>query len=43
MGFEPCDFSLKIWESFEIPIPQVGVASGVWGSILSHFPTLPRV
>jgi hypothetical protein len=43
MGFDPCNRSLKIRESFGIPTPQVGVALGVWGSILSHSPTLPGV
>jgi len=43
MGFNPCNLSLKIWESFEIPTPQVGVALGVWGFILSHFLALPRI
>jgi len=43
MGFDPCNRSLKIWESFGTPTPQVGVALGVWEFILSHFPTLPGV
>jgi len=29
MGFDPYNCSLKIWESFETPTPQVGVALGV--------------
>jgi hypothetical protein len=43
MGFDSYNRSLKIQESFGTPIPQVGVALGVWRFILSHFPSLPRV
>jgi hypothetical protein len=39
MGFDPCDFSLKIQDSIGTPTPKVGVHLGVWGFILSHFPT----
>jgi hypothetical protein len=35
MGFNPCNRSLKIWES------QSGSSLGVWGFIPSHSPTLP--
>jgi len=40
MGFDPCNCSLKIWESFRTPTPQVGIALGMWGFILSHSPAL---
>jgi hypothetical protein len=43
MGFDPYNHSLKIQEYTGTPTPQVGVALGVWGFILSHSPTLPRV
>jgi len=43
MGFNACNRFLKIRESFRTPTPQVGVALGVWGFILSHSPTFPRV
>jgi hypothetical protein len=43
MGFDPCNRSLKIRESSGTPIPQVGVALGVWGFILSHFHALSGV
>jgi hypothetical protein len=36
MGLGPYNGSLKIWKSFGTPTPQVGVALGVWGFILSH-------
>jgi hypothetical protein len=35
MNFDPCNRLLKIWES-------IGIHLGVWGFILSHFPTLLR-
>jgi hypothetical protein len=35
MGFDPCNRSLKIRESIETSIPQVGAHLGVWGLILS--------
>jgi hypothetical protein len=41
--FDPLNFSLKFWESTEIPSPKVGVALGVWGFTPSHFPTHPGV
>jgi len=37
MGFDPCNHSLKIWESTETPTPKVGAHLGVWGFILSHY------
>jgi hypothetical protein len=40
MGFDPCNCSLKIWESIGTPTPKVGAHLGVWGFILSHSPTL---
>jgi len=43
MNFNPCNCSLKIWESFGILTPQVGIALGVWGFILSHSLALPGV
>ncbi len=43
MGFDLCNRSLKIHESIGIPIPKVRAHLGVWGFILSHFPTLLRV
>jgi len=43
MGFDPCNRSLKIRESFRTLTPQVGVALGVWRFILSHSHALPGV
>jgi hypothetical protein len=40
MGFDPCNHSLKIRESFGTPTPEVGVALGVWRFIFSNSPTL---
>jgi hypothetical protein len=40
MGFNPYNYSLKIWESIMTPTPKVGAHLGVWGFIPSHFPTL---
>jgi hypothetical protein len=40
MGFDPCNYSLKIRESIETPIPKVGAYLGVWGFIPSHTATL---
>jgi hypothetical protein len=40
MGFDPCNYSLKIWEFIGTPIPKMGVHLGVGVFILSHFPTL---
>jgi len=40
LGFDPCNYSLKIWESTGTPIPKVGVHLGVWRFIPSHSPTL---
>jgi hypothetical protein len=42
MGFDPCNCSLKIRESIEIPTPKVGAHLGVWRFIPSQFPTLPH-
>ncbi len=36
MSFDPCNRSLKIWESIGIPTPKVGAHLGVWGFIPSH-------
>ncbi len=41
MGFDPCNCSLKIWESTGTPTPKVGVHLRVWGFIPSHFFALP--
>jgi hypothetical protein len=40
MGFDPWNFSLKIWEFIGTPTPKVGAHLGVWGFIPSHSPTL---
>jgi hypothetical protein len=40
MRFDPCNCSLKIWDSIETPIPKVGAHLGVWRFIPSHSPTL---
>jgi hypothetical protein len=40
MGFDPCNYFLKIQESIETLTPKVGVHLGVWRFIPSHFPTL---
>jgi hypothetical protein len=40
MGFDPCNCSMKIWESIETPIPKMGPHLGVGMFILSHSPTL---
>jgi hypothetical protein len=37
MGFDPCNCSLKIWESIMTPTPKMGVHLGVWRFIPSHF------
>jgi hypothetical protein len=40
MVFDPCNCSLKIWESIETPTPKMKVHLGVWGSYphtLLHF------
>jgi hypothetical protein len=42
MGFDPCNCSLKIWESIGSPTSKVGAHLWVWGFLLSHFPALPR-
>jgi hypothetical protein len=36
MGFDPCNCSLKIWDSTGTPTPKVGIHLGVWGFIPSH-------
>jgi hypothetical protein len=40
LRFDPCNRSLKFWESTGTPSPKVGVALGVWGFTPSHFLTL---
>jgi hypothetical protein len=40
MGFDPCNISLKIWESIGSPTPKIGTHLGVWVFIPSHSPTL---
>jgi len=40
MGFDPCNRSLKVWESMRTWTPKVGAHLGVWGFIPSHSPTL---
>ncbi len=42
MCFDPCNCSLKIQKSITTLTPKVGVHLGMWGSISSHSPTLPR-
>jgi hypothetical protein len=41
MIFDPCNHSLKIWESTGILTPKVGAHLRVWRFIPSHSPTLP--
>ncbi len=36
MGFDPCNCSMKIQESIEIPIPKVGIHLGAWGDSFPH-------
>jgi hypothetical protein len=36
MGFHPCNCSLKNWEFIGTSTPQLGVALGVWGFILTQ-------
>jgi hypothetical protein len=36
MGFDPCNHTLKIWESIETPTPKLGVPSGMWGGLFPH-------
>jgi len=36
IGFDPCNHSLKIWESIGTPTPKVGAHLEVWGFIPSH-------
>ncbi len=36
MRFDPCNRSLKIWESTWIPTPKMGIPLGAWGFIPSH-------
>jgi hypothetical protein len=40
LGFDPCDRSLKIWESTETPNYQNGSSLGSVRFIPSHFPSL---
>jgi hypothetical protein len=42
MCFDPCNYSLKIWKSIEIPTPKVGTHFRTWKFIPLHSPTLPR-
>jgi len=42
MGFDPCNRSLKIWESIGTLTPKVGAHLGVWGFIPSQSPTFLR-
>jgi hypothetical protein len=42
MAFDPCNWSLKIWESTRSPTFKVGAHLGVWVMLtLSHIPGLP--
>jgi hypothetical protein len=43
LGFDPYNFSSKIWKSTRTLTPQMGVALGVWRFIFSHSPTLPGI
>jgi hypothetical protein len=38
IGFDPWNFSLKIWDSIKTPTPQMGAHLGVWGFIPHTFP-----
>ncbi len=38
MGFDPCNCSLKIWDSIGTPIPKMGVHLGVWRFNSHTFP-----
>jgi len=40
LSFDPCNWSMKIWESIRSPIPKVEALLEVWGFIPSHFLTL---
>jgi hypothetical protein len=40
LSFDPCNRSLKFWESTGTPSPQLGVALGVWGFTPSYSLTL---
>jgi len=42
MSFDPCNRTLKIWESIGTTTPKVGAHLGVWGFIPSHSLTFPR-
>jgi hypothetical protein len=39
LSFDPCNCSLKIWESTGISTPKVEIPLEVWEFIPSHFPT----
>jgi hypothetical protein len=41
MGFDPCNYFLKIWESIGTSTPKLGAHLGVWGFIPSDSFTLP--
>ncbi len=40
MGFDPYNYTLKVWESIKTPTPKMGAHLGVWGFIpyFSHTP-----
>jgi len=40
LGFDPCNRFLNIQKSTRTPTPKVEAPLGMWGFILSHFPTL---
>jgi hypothetical protein len=40
LGFDPFNYSLKIWESTGTPTPKVEAPLEVWRFIPSHFPSL---
>jgi hypothetical protein len=42
MGFDPCNFFLRIQESIGTSTPKVGAHLGVWRFIPAHSPTLQR-
>jgi hypothetical protein len=43
IGFDPWNWSLKIWKSIGIPTPKMGAHLGVWGSFIpSHSSTLSK-
>ncbi len=40
MGFDPCNHSLKVWDSIGTPTPKAEAHLGAWRFIPSHSPTL---